>query len=90
MNVKVTQSRWIPLVLRFYLEDHLVFIRCRIDGGDLPRTVGIIQRVLNLLNGDTQRGCFIAIYFDVELRVLDLNVGGHIQQLGQCRYLFLQ
>ena len=39
----------IELVLRQQFQDHPVLVVGRVDGGDLPRAVGVVERVLHLL-----------------------------------------
>ena len=78
------------MILRLYFQDHLVLIGSGIDRRNLACAVGAVQGVLNLLHRNAERRCLVAIDLDVELRVLDLNIAGHVQQLRQCRDLLLQ
>ncbi len=90
MNVKPPQRRRILLVRWLHFQNHLVFVRRGVDSRDLPRAVGVVERVFDLLRRDAERRRLVAIDVHVELRILDLNVAGHIQQLRQGRDLFLQ
>ena len=83
MNVKLSQRRRILLIFRLDLQDNLVLVGARIDRRDLLRAISAVERILDLLRCDAQGRCFIAIYFDVELRIVLLNVTGHVQQSRQ-------
>ena len=78
------------MIFRLHFQDHLVLIRGGINRRDLAGAVGTVQSIFNLLHGDAQGGCLVATDLDVKLRVLNLNIAGHIQQLGQGRDLLLQ
>ena len=43
-----------------------------------------------MLSTDTEGRCLVAIDVDVELRILGLQIAGHVQQLRQRGHLFLQ
>ena len=90
MNIEASQRRRILLIFRLHFQDHLVLIRGGINRRDLAGAVGAVQSIFNLLHGDAQGGCLVAIDLNVKLRVLNLNIAGHIQQLGQGRDLLLQ
>ena len=65
-HVQQRQRVGVALVLRRDLQDHPVLVARRVDGGDLARTVGVVQRVLDLLGGDAERGRLVAV--DVDAR----------------------
>src|SRR6478672_10202521 len=74
----MTEGQWILLVFRFHFHDHLVFIGWCVDGRNLSRTKGIAERGLDLLNRHTiSRGLF-AIYIDIYLRCVELDIAVYI------------
>ena len=73
------------LVTRAHLEDDVVLVRRRVDGGDLPRAVGVVERGLDLVGGDAEGGGLVAVDLHEDLRVGDLQVAGHIGEAGQRR-----
>src|SRR5579872_1302171 len=84
-NVQVREHLRIALVFVLQLHDHPVLIVGRVDGGDLPLAVGGVERVFDLLWRYSQRRSFVAVNFHVGLRVLDLQVSGHVLQPWQGR-----
>src|SRR5207253_11428149 len=78
------------LELWFQLGDDFVFVIGRVDGGNEPRTVCGVQRLLDLLRGYAQGRGFVAINVNADLRVLDLQIAGDILQLRELAQLALQ
>src|SRR4030065_12119 len=68
----------VGLLSGFHLRDDLVGIVRGEDGGDLPRTVGAEEGVLDLLRGDAHRLRLVPFDLYVELRVPDLQVARHV------------
>ena len=86
-HVQALQRREVALELGQQLEDHPVLVVGGEDGRDLARAVGVVQRLLDLLGSDAQRGGALAIDLHVYLRVRDLEVGCDVLEAGQVAQL---
>ena len=67
------------------LHDDLVLVGRRVDRRDLARAVGGVERVLDRLRRDAERGGAVAVDLDVDLRVAQLQVGRHVLQARDAR-----
>ena len=90
MNIETAQRRRILLILGLYFENDFVFVGGGVDGRNLARAVGVVERVFDLLGADAERRRLIAIDVDIKLRIPDLNIAGHVQQLRQVADFFQQ
>src|SRR5215831_20548620 len=88
MNVEPTQGSRVLLEFRFYFHNNHVFVGSGIDGRNLPCAVSIVQRIFNLLGSDAERRCLVTINVNVQLRVVNLNVAGDVEQTRQRTHLF--
>src|SRR5437879_5522781 len=76
----VMVSGWIDAELRLHLQDDLIVVGRHVDGTNLPRAIGVVELVADLIDGDAvDRGLF-AVDIDRHLRVLDVKVGGDVEQ----------
>ena len=73
----------VALILRLQLHDHPVLVVRRIDCRHLPGSVGGVKRLFDLADAEAQRRGFVTVDIDVYLGVLELEVAGHVLQLGQ-------
>ncbi len=69
-------------MLGLQLQDHLERIVGGVDRGNLPGGIGAGEGVFDLLGGDPQQRGLVAVDLDIDLRVFDLQVGGHVLQPG--------
>jgi hypothetical protein len=72
----------IVLKLRRDLHDDLIFVIWRVNRRDLPWTIRRAQGAFDLIDGQPERRNPVAIEGDVQLRIRDLQVAGHIRQAG--------
>jgi len=77
------ERRGLALVLRRHLHDHVVLVRRRVDGGDLPGAKGVVEGILDLLRRHAEGRRTIALDFHPHLRTGDLHVGVDVHQLRQ-------
>ena len=49
---------------------------------DLAGAVGVVERVLDLVHVDAERGGAVAVDPDLDLRILDLQVAGDVGEPG--------
>ena len=89
-NVEERQGSGIQLITGLDLHDHLVLVVGCIDRGDLPRAVGRVQGVLDRLHRDPVGGGLVPVDLDVDLRILDLQIRGHIHQRRYLAHLGLE
>ena len=88
-QVQQLESGGIALVFGQQLDNDPVLVVWRVDGRDLARTVRVVQRLFDLLDCHAQARCPIPIDAHAHLRILDLQIGGDILQVGQppqCRF----
>src|SRR5258708_3248595 len=78
LEIQQRERRRIGLELRRELEEHFVFVHRRVDRRDPPRAVRVVERVLDLVRGDAERGGLVAIDLHVHLRAADLEVARQI------------
>src|SRR5581483_2589772 len=70
------------------LDNHLVLVVGRIDRGNLAGRIGIPERFFELalrnsLGGDPQRRGAVAVHDDLQLRIFELEIAGHIAKVRQ-------
>ena len=88
-HVEQRQRRRIGLVARRELQDHEVLVGRGIDGRDLARAVGVVERHLDRLRRDAERGGLLALDLHRDLGARDLQVARHVEQAGQRAQLLL-
>src|SRR5262249_7529490 len=81
--VESRQPRWVILILGKQFEDDVVLVARRIDGADLPVSVGGVKRVRDLIGRDAERVGFVAVDPHIELRILHLKIAGDVLQLRE-------
>ena len=62
------------------LDDHLIIVRRRVDGRDLARAEGVVERVADLIGRHAENARAIAVDLDGALRVAQLQVDVHVAQ----------
>src|SRR5260370_8531211 len=72
-DVQQRERSGIALVLRLQFHDDAVFVVGRVDGGDLPGTVGSVERAFHLLRGTPTRRALTAVNPPSALRLLILQ-----------------
>ncbi len=77
-NVEIAQRRRIALILRQNLEDNVVFVRGRLDGGDPAISISIVQRIRNLVGSYADRERAVPIDIDVEARAAQPQIAEDI------------
>src|SRR6185503_7192665 len=60
-----------------------------VDGGDLTRTIGVVEGVFDLAGGDAEGPGFVAVDIDANLRAADLQVAGDILKAVQGHHVGL-
>ena len=75
------------LVFRHAFQDHLVVVGRSIDGRDLARAEGIVQFLTHLIDRHAIDRRLLAVDLDGDLRILDIEIGGDIEQAGDIRHL---
>ena len=88
-DVQQRHRRRIVLKLRRHLQDDLVLVVRRVDLRHLPRAVGVVQRILDLVRGESQRRDLVAVHVDRDLRVSQQQVAADVLQPRQLPGLFL-
>ena len=73
-DVDVLERVWVLPEARGDLHDDVVLVQLREDGGDLPLSVGTVQRIFNLAGGHTQNRRLVTIDVYADLQVFDLQV----------------
>ena len=63
-------------------EDDAVLVGGGVDGGDLLGAVSVGEGGFDLVGGDAEGGGAIALDFDKDLGVSDLEIGGDIDEAG--------
>ena len=84
------QRRRVPLVLRFDFQDHFVLVRRSIDGRNLARAEGAVERVFDLLRGHSDRQGLLPVDIHHDLGTGDLQVGVHVLQFSQAGQFFFE
>ena len=79
-NVQRRDGRGIALELLLQLEDDGVLVIGRQNGGNLALAVRGIERVLDLAGGDAVGRRRVAVDFDVDLRVANLQIAADVGQ----------
>ena len=69
------------LKIRGGLQNHAILVELGEDGGNLPLTEGVVERVVDCLRQDVEPGCLLAIHHHVGLQSAGLFVAGHVAQL---------
>ena len=80
LHIELGQIGRIDAELRLRLQDDLVVVRRHVDGADLPRAIGVVELVADLIDGDAVDRGLLAVDVDRHLRVLDVEVGGDVEQ----------
>ena len=80
-------SRRVDAELRLRLQDDLVVVGRRVDGRDLARAEGVEQLLADLIDGDAVDRRLLAVDVDRHLRILDVEVGGDVEQARKLRDL---
>ncbi len=78
------------LVFGRNFQQHFVLIGGRVDGGGPARAKGAVQRRFDLIGVQAERGRAVAVDLQVHLRVLHLQIRGHVHQAGEFCDLALQ
>ena len=78
------------LELRRDPQDHLILIVRRVDLRDLPRAVGVVERVLDLVRGQAERRQLVAVHLDGDLRVLELQVAADVLEARHLPHLVFE
>ena len=87
LHIELRKVRRIDAKLRLRLQDDLVVVGRHVDGADLARAIGVVELVAHLIDGDAvDRGLF-AVDIDGHLRVLDVEIGGDVEQSRHLRDL---
>ena len=68
-DVQQAKRLGVELILGQQLHDHLIVVGGRVDVGHLPRAVGVIERALDLIGRDAQRGGAVAVDIEDYFRV---------------------
>ena len=79
-HVNVFQGVRILLELRIHLEDNVILIELRKDGGDLALAEGVVKRVINVRRQNAQAGSGVAIDGERGEKALVQLVAGDITQ----------
>ena len=87
LHVKLGEVGRIDTKLRLRFENDLIVVRGHVDGADLPRTVGIVELVAHLIDGDAVHRGLLAIDVDSHLRIFDVEIGRDVEQSRQLRDL---
>src|SRR5205823_3668300 len=88
LHVELGQIGWIDAELGLGLQDDLIVVGRHVDGADLAPAIGVIELVADLVDGDAVDRGLLAIDIDRHLRVLDIEVGGDVEQSRYLRDLF--
>src|SRR6266404_487660 len=88
-NEEIGQGRRVALILGQQFHNNPVLIHRRINGGDLPLAVGIVQRVFDLIGRHAQRIRFVAIDVYQHLRAGDEKICGYILKAAQLGHAIL-
>ena len=72
---------------RLRLEDDLIVVGRLEDRADLPRAEGVEQLVADLIGADAVDRRLFAVDLHGHLRILDLEIVGHVQHAGNLRDL---
>ena len=83
LHVELGQIGRIDAELRLHFQDDLVVVRRHVDGADLARAVGVVELVADLIDGDAVDRGLLAVDIDRHLRILDVEVGGDVEQARQ-------
>ena len=78
------------LKFRHGFENDLIVVDRRVDGGDLAHAEGVVELLADLIDGDAVDRRLLAIDLDRDLRVLDVKVGGDVEQARNLRDLVAQ
>src|SRR2546426_327183 len=89
-NGNAQQQGQILLRLRLNFEDYLVLISCSVNLRELPGTKGAAERRLNLRDSHTQCRGPLAIYVNVHLRRVELQVAVDILKDGHLSHFSFQ
>ena len=73
-EIEERQRRGIRLKLRRELEEDLVLVHRRVDRRHPPRTVRVVESVLDRVRGHPERGRLVAIDLHVDLRARDRQI----------------
>ena len=82
LQIELGQIGRVDAELGLCLEDDLIVVGWHIDGADLTSAIGVIKLVADLVDGDAVDRGLLAIDIDGHLRVLDIEVGGNVEQPG--------
>ena len=82
-DIQQRQCRRIGLIARLELHHHPILVVWRIYRRDLARAVRVIQRAFDRLRRNAQRGGLVAIDIDGDLRLRDLQIARHVDQILQ-------
>ena len=83
LHVELGEIGRIDAELRLHFQDDLVVVRRHVDGADLARAIGVVELVADLIDGDAVDRRLLAVDIDRHLRVLDVEVGGDVEQARQ-------
>ncbi len=80
LHIELGQIGRIDAELRLRLQDDLVVVGRHVDGADLTRAIGVVELVAHLIDGDAVDRGLLAVDVDGHLRVLDVEIGGDVEQ----------
>ena len=80
LHIELGEIGRIDAELRLHFQDDLVVVRRHVDGADLARAIGVVELVADLIDGDAVDRGLLAVDIDRHLRVLDVEVGGDVEQ----------
>ena len=80
LHVELGKIGRIDAELRLRFQDDLIVVGRHVDGADLTRAVGVVELVAHLIDGDAVDRGFLAVDVDGHLRILDVEIGGDVEQ----------
>src|SRR6195952_3276314 len=80
LYVEFGKIGWVDAKLRLRFQDDLVIVGRHINGADLTRAIGVVELVAYLIDSYTVDRSLLAVDIDRHLRILDVEIGGDIEQ----------